>query len=214
MKGFGFSGLKGVLRGTRKHPLRGASALETAAALPFLILILTAAADHAWLALVQQQMGHAARNASRFGITGQAETPLPGIAVPLVNLCNAGNGASSLRTDRIRAIVASSAGVVLNPAALCLEVGSYAGYQAVGQPEPLADINGNGRHDPGEAFTDINGNGVWDPDQATPSAGSSDEVAIYTLRYVTTPLTGFTPGLGRDRLLSFEARVVVRNEPF
>lgn len=192
---------------------RGASALETAVALPFLILLLTAAADHAWLALVQQQMGHAARNASRFGITGQAEAQPPG-NVPLVNLCDSGSANANTRIDRIRAIVASSAGVVLKPASLCLEVGSYAGYQAVGRPEPLADINGNGQHDPGEAFTDINGNGVWDPDQATPSPGSSDEVAIYTLRYVTTPLTGLTPGLGRDRLLSFESRVVVRNEPF
>lgn len=201
-----------------KHPpgaqkARGASALETAAVMPFLILLLTAAADHAWLALIQQQMGHAARNASRFGITGQADPqPLPA-NVALVRLCNEGGSANN-RLDRIRAIVARSAGVVLKPAGLCLEVGSYAGYQAVGEPEPLADINGNGRHDPGEAFTDINANGVWDADQATPSAGSSDEVAIYTLRYVTTPLTGLTPGLGRDRLLSFESRVVVRNEPF
>lgn len=193
---------------------RGASALETAVALPFLILLLTAAADHAWLALVQQQMGHAARKASRFGITGQADPPQSGQSAPMVDLCNSGNAPASPRTDRIRTIVASSAGVVLKPASLCLEVGSYAGYQAVGRPEPLADINGNGRHDQGEAFTDINGNGVWDADQVTPSAGSSDEVAIYTLRYVTTPLTGLTPGLGRDRLLTFESRVVVRNEPF
>jgi len=197
-----------------KQSARGASALETAAVLPFLILLLIAAADHAWLALVQQQMGHAARNASRFGITGQSEGTAPATNAALVKLCDESGGNANTRLDRIRAIVARSAGVVLKPAGLCLEVGSYAGYQAVGQPEPLADINGNGRHDTGEAFTDINANGVWDADQATPSPGSSDEVAIYTLRYVTKPLTGLTPGLGKDRLLSFEARVVVRNEPF
>jgi hypothetical protein len=193
-----------------KRPARGASALETAFALPPLILLLTATADHAWLALVQHQMGHAARAASRFGITGQTDAPAEDVA--LVNLCAAGPGGA--RLERIRAIVAASAGRVLKPAGLCLEVGSYGGYQAVGQPEPLADINGNGRHDAGEAFTDINANGQWDADQAAASAGGSDEVAIYTLRYVTAPLTGLTPGLGRDRRLAFEARVVVRNEPF
>ncbi len=179
-------------------------------ALPPLILLLTAAADHAWLALVQQQMSHAARAASRFGITGQAEAPAEASA--MVRLCD--NGPRSDRLDRIRAIVASSAGRVLKPAGLCLRVGSYGGYQAVGRPEPLADINGNGRHDAGEAFTDINANGQWDADQAVASAGGTDEVAIYTLRYVTMPLTGLTPGLARDRPLTFEARVVVRNEPF
>jgi hypothetical protein len=197
------------MRGSR----RGATALETAAALPFLVLLLTAAADYAWLALVQHQMGHAARSASRYGITGQG-APLPGSgAVPLVRLCD-GNGGAGDRVDRIRAIVAANAGVVLKPQGLCLALAAYSGFQSVGRPEPLADINGNGRHDSGEAFTDINGNGSWDADQATPSPGSSDAVAIYTLRYVTGPLTGLTPGLGRDRQLRFETRVVVRNEPF
>jgi hypothetical protein len=192
---------------------RGAVALETAAALPFLVLLLTAAADYAWLALVQHQMGHAARSASRYGITGQGE-PLPeGGAIPLVRLCDGGSD-SNPRLQRIRAIVAASAGTVLKPAGLCLMVGAYGNFQSVGRPEPLADINGNGRQDAGEAFTDINGNGRWDSDQATPSPGGSDQVAIYTLRYVTGPLTGLTPGLGRSRRLQFESRVVVRNEPF
>lgn len=192
---------------------RGAAALETAAALPFLVLLLTAAADHAWLALVQHQMGHAARTASRFGITGQGEPLPPSAGRQLVPLCD-GNSGDGPRIDRIRAIVAHSAGTILKPGGLCLALSAYEGFQAVGQPEPLADINGNGRHDPGEAFTDVNGNGGWDSDQAQPTPGSSGSVAIYTLRYVTRPLTGLTPGLGRDRLLQFETRVVVRNEPF
>jgi len=192
---------------------RGAAALETAAALPFLVLLLTATADYAWLALVQHQMGHAARAASRFGITGLADAqPVPG-AVPLVEMCQ-GNSGEGPRLDRIRAVVAMNAGTVLKPAELCLALSAYEGFQSVGLPEPLADINGNGRHDAGEAFTDVNGNGGWDADQAVPSPGSSAAVAVYTLRYVTRPLTGLTPGLGRDRRLLFEARVVVRNEPF
>lgn len=192
---------------------RGSAALETAVTMPFLVLLLTASADYAWLGLVQHQMAHAARSASRYGITGQAE-PLPAEgSPPLVALCDGNPGAGS-RLDRIRAIVSANAGLVLRPEGLCLSVGAYNGFQSVGRPEPLADINGNGRHDSGEAFTDINGNGSWDADQAQPSAGGSDQVAVYTLRYLTEPLTGLTPGLGRSRRLQFETRVVVRNEPF
>ncbi len=191
---------------------RGAAALETAAALPFLVLLLTASADYAWVALVQHQMNHAARSASRYGITGQAEPLAAGGSMPVVRLCDGGD--SNPRLDRIRAIVSASAGAVLKPAGLCLSINAYAGFQAVGRPEPFADVNGNGRQDGNEAFTDINGNGRWDADQAMPSPGGSDQIAIYTLRYIAYPLTGLTPGLGRDRRLQFETRVVVRNEPF
>lgn len=178
-----------------------------------MVLILIAMADHVWIALVEQQMSHAARAASRYGITGQADA-LPDDGGPaMVRLCDGSDGNGD-RLDRIRAIVAASAGVVLRAEHLCLTIGSYGGYQAVGRPEPLADINGNGRQDDGEAFTDINSNGRWDADQATPSPGGTDAVAVYTLRYETRPLTGLTPGLPRDRELLFEARVVARNEPF
>jgi hypothetical protein len=130
----------------------------------------------------------------------------------MVRMCD-GSAGTGARTERIRAIVAASAGNVLKPAGLCLSMGTYGGFQSVGKPEPLADINGNGRQDGSEAYTDINGNGRWDADQAVASPGSGDQVAIYTLRYITTPLTGLTPGLG-SRQLQFETRVVVRNEPF
>jgi len=199
-------------RGARQQ--RGSSALEMACCLPPLVLILCAAIDYSWLAVAQHQMAHAARSASRYGITGQADVPI-GAAPALVPLCTDSGGIGhSARLDRIRAIIAAEAGGVLKLAQLCLTVGAYAGYQGVGRPEPLADINGNGRQDPGEAFTDINGNGVWDADQATPSPGSADTVAVYTLRYLAPPVTGITPGLTADRLVSLQTRMVVRNEPF
>lgn len=190
---------------------RGATALETAMCLPPLVLLLTMAADHAWLALVRHQLGHAARAASRFGITGQADAAPPG-AVMVAFCPGSGVSAGTPRVDRIRAIVATEAGRVLRVGELCLGVGSYAGYQGIGQPEPLADINGNGRRDAAEAFTDINGNGVWDADQAVPTPGGADQVAVYVLRYTAHPLTGVVPGLAHD--LPLETRVVVRNEPF
>lgn len=198
---------------------RGTVALEAAFCLPLLVMILIFAVDTAWIALVQQQLGHAARLASRYGITGRADAVPDGAA--RVALCP-GAGASGAnpsanpianpRVDRIRAIIAGEAAGLLSLADLCLGLASYAGYQAIGRPEPLADINGNGRHDAGEAFGDINGNGRWDADQAVPTAGGGDQIAVYRLRYVAHPLVGLTPGLGHD--IPIETRVVVRNEPF
>lgn len=188
---------------------RGASALETAFCLPPLVLLLAFAVDQAWLELVRHQLGHAARAASRMGITGQGQSLAAGTA--MVPLCPGVTGGGP-RLDRIRAVVATEARPVLPVARLCLGVGSYAGYQGVGQPEPFADINGNGRQDAGEGFTDVNGNGRWDADQALPTPGGGDQVAVYRLRYVAHPLTGLALGLPRD--IPLETRVVVRNEPF
>ncbi|WP_310476676.1 TadE/TadG family type IV pilus assembly protein [Sandarakinorhabdus sp.] len=200
-----------MARGKQRRSQRGAVALEAAFCLPPLVLILILAVDTAWISLVQHQVGHAARLASRYGITGQAEAVPEGTA--RVALCpGAGASGANPRVDRIRAIIAAESAGLLNLADLCLGLGSYAGYQAIGRPEPLADINGNGRHDAGEAFTDINANGSWDADQAVPTPGGGDQIAIYILRYTAHPLVGLTPGLGGD--IPIETRVVVRNEPF
>lgn len=188
---------------------RGGVALEAAFCLPPLVLILIMAVDTAWISLLQHQVGHAARLASRYGITGRADVVPDGTA--RVALCP-GTAAGNARVDRIRAIIAAEAAGLLSIADLCLGLGSYAGYQGIGRPEPLADINGNGRHDAGEAFTDINGNGTWDADQAVPTPGGGDQIAIYILRYTAHPLVGLTPGL--DANIPIETRVVVRNEPF
>lgn len=196
---------------SRRHAHRGGVALEAAFCLPPLVLILTMAVDTAWISLLRHQLGHAARLASRYGITGRAD-PVPD-GTPRVALCPGAAGATNgARIDRIRAIIAAEAAGLLTLQDLCLGMGSYAGYQAIGRPEPLADINGNGRHDAGEAFTDINGNGRWDGDQAVPTPGGGDQIAVYVLRYTAHPLVGLTPGLGAT--VPMETRVVVRNEPF
>lgn len=203
--------MTGIRPRQRRRAARGASALETAMCLPPLVLLLTMAADHAWLALAQHQLAHAARAASRYGITGQADAAPAGATMVAFCPGSAAQGGTA-RVDRIRGIIAEEAGTVLRISELCLGLGSYAGYQGVGRPEPLADINGNGRHDGSEAFTDINGNGVWDADQAVATPGGADQVAVYSLRYIAHPLTGVVPGLARD--IPLETRVVVRNEPF
>lgn len=189
---------------------RGGVALEAAFCLPPLLLILGVAVDTAWLSLQQHNVAHAAWLASRFGITGNADPVASG--TPLVAMCpGAASVAGMPRVDRIRAIIAAQATGILEVEDLCLGIGSYAGYQAVGKPEPLVDVNGNGRQDGAELFTDINCNGRWDADQAVPTPGGGEQIALYVLRYTTQPLVGMTPGLEGD--IPIEARVVVRNEP-
>lgn len=196
------------LRRRGRSAVAGGVALEAAFCLPPLMMILTMAVDTAWLSLEQHQLGHAARLGSRYGITGAAGAVPAGAA--LVALCpGAASAAGGPRIDRIRAIIAAEVAGLLKPADLCLGLASYAGDQGAGRPEPIADINGNGRHDTGEAFTDINGNGRWDG--AVPTPGGGDQIAVYVLRYTAHPLVGLTPGLGAD--ISMQARVVVRNEP-
>jgi Flp pilus assembly pilin Flp len=85
----------------------------------------------------------------------------------------------------------------------------------VGQPEPFADANGNGRWDTGEAYTDVNGNGQYDSDMGTAgSIGGAGEVVSYSARYRVATLFGFlSQWLGQRNFYDIEASTVIRNEP-
>lgn len=198
---------------TRKRK-RGSAALETAIAMPLLVLILVAASDYAYLGLIQHQLGFAARAAARYGITGQPPETATADGDAIAWCDGRTPAGTNPRLARIREIIAGAAFGALKPGSLCLELLSYNGYQSVGKPEPFADLNGDRSWSAGEPYTDVNGNGVWDPDQGSSSAGGGGEIAIYTLRYDTPPLTGATPGLPAGRLLRFTARIPIRNEPF
>lgn len=190
---------------------RGSAAIETAAAIPVFILLLTAATDFAFIGLIQHQLGHAARIASRYGVTGQAPTTADGAAP--VAWCDGDAQTSNARLTKVRQLIAGATGAILRPEALCLKVMSYGGgYAAVGKPEPFLDLNGNTRFDPGEPFTDVNNDGSWSADQGAAALGVGSEVAVYALRYTAAPVTGMTPGLPAK--MRFEARLVVRNEPY
>ncbi len=192
---------------------RGATALEFAFVLPLLTLFLVMAADYTYLALIQHQLGYAARAAARYGITGQSPVTNGNATTP-VRWCDGAAPADNPRITRIRQIIAENSFGVLKPSGLCLAILSYSGYQSVGKPEPYSDINGNGRWDAGEPFNDVNGNGQWDADQGAVSAGGGSQVTLYTLNYTTHPLIGLTPGLSPSQLLVFNASLPVRNEPF
>lgn len=182
-----------------------------AAAIPVLLLLLGATIDLSYIGLINHQLSYAARIASRWGITGQQAADLDNSAAA-VAWCS-GTPPANPRVTKLRQLVYASLNSVVVPANTCLSVLSYSGgYPAVGDPEPYIDVNGNKSYDNGEPFTDVNGDGNWSLDQGSAALGAGGEVAVYVLRYTAPPVTGLTPGLPAN--INFEARVVVRNEPY
>lgn len=200
--------------------------------MPFLVMLLAASAEFAYLSLVDHQLGYAARAAARYGITGQPpadgveaddsegieadedEDEDDGDGTPIAWCDGADPGGENPRLRKIREIISELRFGVLKQEGLCIELLSYNGYEDVGKPEPFADIDGDGEWSPGEAYTDVNGNGRWDAERGAYGAGGGGAVVVYTVRYDTPPLIGAVPGLPSDRILRFTARIPVRNEPF
>lgn len=210
---------------------KGTAALETAVAIPFLVILIAASAEFAYLSLVDHQLGYAARAAARYGITGQPpaddvdagddddvdvgdDDDGGGDGTPIAWCDGADPGGENPRLRKIREIISDLSFGVLKREKLCIELLSYNGYEDVGKPEPFADIDGDGAWSDGEAYTDVNGNGRWDAERGAYGAGGGGAVVVYTVRYDTPPLIGAVPGLPRDRILRFTARIPVRNEPF
>jgi hypothetical protein len=182
--------------GRRGIGRRGIAALEFAIVVPVFVLLFVGIFETMRMLLVQDLLEFAAREASRSGMTGAA--PPPG----------------QTREDVIRDLVDDISSGLLEPAALTVSMVSYDSFTNIRQPEPFIDSNGNGRWNTGEPFTDVNGNCKWDPDQGTSGLGAGGHVVIYTLSYRDRPITGlFAEAVGRDRF-NYEARVVVRNEPY
>lgn len=99
---------------------RGTALLETALCLPLLVLLLGWAVDVAWLALVRQQLLHAAQAGTRIGLAGEA---VPAGDVKGVRPCG-GDGAVPAA---VGAGIAASAAGVLRPDDLCLAAMGEAG---------------------------------------------------------------------------------------
>jgi len=99
-----------------------------------------------------------------------------------------------------------------------LEVESYSGqFGDVGNPEPLDDLNGNAKYDPGEVYTDVNGNGKWDADMGkSGDYGSFGEVVRFTASYKVPSIIPFVANQVNDGKDFYEiaSTTVVRNEPF
>jgi Flp pilus assembly pilin Flp len=181
--------------------LRGASREEDGAAMvefgflaPAFVAILCAIMEFSGIMFVQAMLEGAAREASRYGLTGFTS-----------------GGVS--RADQILAIVEDNTFGIVDMDDLHMETLVYENFGDIGQPEPFTDENGNEVWDNDEPFNDINGNGTWDPDMGAVGLGGPGDVVVYRMSYdwdIMIPL--FRPFFGDA--ITLQSNIAVRNEPF
>jgi hypothetical protein len=175
----------------------GATVVEFALVAPIFLAILCAIMEFSGVMFVQALLEGAAREASRYGITGRAPE----------GICHIN------REEKIREIIADTGVGVIDLDRLQMETLVYDSFEDVGQPEPFTDENGNGAYEPGEPYSDINGNGEWDEDMGAAGLGGPGSVVVYRLHYdwrVMIPL--FVPFFGET--VPLQANIAVRNELF
>jgi hypothetical protein len=175
----------------------GATIVEFALIAPPLLAILCAIMEFSGVMFVQTLLEGAAREASRYGITGR--TP---------------DGISHInREQKIREIIQETGVGVIDLEQLHMETLVYDSFEDVGQPEPFTDENANAAYDPGEPYNDINGNGQWDEDMGAAGLGGPGSVVVYRLSYdwpIMIPM--FVPIFGET--VTLNANIAVRNELF
>lgn len=174
---------------------RGSAVVDFAILGPALVFLLIAILEAAMLLLSQFLLQTAVGDAARIGITGIEEAGLS-------------------RLELVRRAAERVGGTLLNPDRLALETLVYPSFESIGRPEPFTDVNGNGRHDPGEPFTDVNGNGSWDTDMGASGPGGPDAIVLYRVRYQWRPMTALLRALLPGGGLELRASYAVRNEPF
>jgi hypothetical protein len=172
----------------------GKAIVEFALVAPMFLGVTLAILEFSGIMFVQTLLEGGAREASRYGLTGQ--TP---------------DGIS--RETMILQIVSENSFGVIDVDELDMTTLVYDSFEEVGQPEPFTDENGNEAFDDGEPFTDVNGNGGWDDDMGAVGLGGPGEVVVYEMSYdwpIMVPL--FQPFFGDH--VTLEANIAVRNEPF
>lgn len=181
--------------GRRRLDDRGVAAIEFAMVLPLLCILTFGVIEMGMIMATLTTMEGGLKEASRYGITGQAPD-------------------DQSRIDRIREILDLHTLNLVDFGEAEFSVKTYPSFSGVGQPEPYSDSNGDGEYTEGESFTDINQDGVWSADQGAGGAGMGGEVVSYT---VTVPWHIMTPFAGEliadDGVLPLAATIVVRNEP-
>lgn len=175
----------------------GSTIVEFAIVAPLFILVLFATFQIGLVLLIQNALDSAAREASRVGITGAADTGM--------------TREQAIRAKAQEAVRRYSGGF-LNPAKLNIAVKAYPSLDGIGSPEPFTDTNNNGIRDPSEPFTDVNGNGVWDADQGiSGSFGLSGQVVEYDISYQWDTIF---PIFGAQSKLTLHGITPVMNEDF
>lgn len=172
----------------------GQAIVEFALIVPIFLGMLLSILEFSGIMFVQTLLEGGAREASRYGLTGQQPE---GIS----------------REDMILQIVTENSFDIIDTDDLEMETLVYDSFGAVGQPEPFTDENGNEAYDEGEPFTDSNGNGGWDDDMGAAGLGGPGDVVVYRMSYdwpIMIPL--FVPFFGDH--ITLQANIAVRNEPF
>jgi TadE-like protein len=172
----------------------GKAIIEFALVAPIFLGITLSIFEFSGIMFVQTLLEGGAREASRYGLTGQ--TP-EGIS----------------RQDMILQIVSENSFGIIDVDELEMTTLVYGDFSDVGQPEPFTDENGNDAYDEGETYTDVNGNGGWDDDMGAAGLGGPGQVVIYEMSYdwpIMIPL--FRPFFGDH--VTLQANIGVRNEPF
>jgi hypothetical protein len=172
----------------------GKAIVEFALIAPIFLGMVLSILEFSGIMFVQTLLEGGAREASRYGITGQQP-----------------DGVS--RDAMILQIVGENSFGIIDMDDLEMETLVYDSFSAVGQPEPFIDENDNDAYDDGEVYTDSNGNGSWDDDMGAAGLGGPGDVVVYRMSYdwpIMIPL--FQPFFGDH--VTLEANIAVRNEPF
>lgn len=175
---------------------RGHVLIQFGLVAPMFLTLVFGIIEFALIMFLQTMIEGGAREASRFGITGQ------GIS-------------GETREERILNIVDSFTLGFLERDEIQLETLIYDSFESIGEPEPFTDANDSGSYDAGEEFVDINGNGAWDPDMGAAGLGGAGDIVVYRLVYdwqILIPL--IRPFFGGKESIRLDANVAVRNEPF
>lgn len=175
----------------------GASATEFALAVPVFVLLLAGMFEIAMLSFVGVLAEGGLREASRYGITGQAPDGLT-------------------REERLVQIVGEhTLGLItVSPQNVTFRV--YEDFEHIGTPEPYEDNNpANGQYDIGETYTDWNGNAEWDVDPGLTGVGQAGDIVLYKIEYQWEFMTKlFSVFGGDDGRIDLESTIAVRNEPY
>jgi len=172
----------------------GQAMVEFALVGPIFLAIMLSIFEFSGIMFVQTLLEGGAREASRYGLTGQQPE---GIS----------------RDAMILQIVSENSFGIIDVDELEMTTSVYGDFSEVGQPEPFTDENGNDAYDSGEPYVDSNGNGSWDDDMGAAGLGGPGEVVVYEMSYdwpIMIPL--FQPFFGDH--VTLQANIAVRNEPF
>ena len=172
----------------------GKAIVEFAFVAPIFLGITLSIFEFSGIMFVQTLLEGGAREASRYGLTGQMPDSISREAMILQIVDENSFGIIDINDVEMTTLV-------------------YENFADVGQPEPFTDENGNEAYDEGEPFTDVNGNGSWDDDMGAADLGGPGDVVVYEMSYdwpIMIPL--FQPFFGDH--VTLQANIAVRNEPF